>query len=139
MRRTSAAPVRSRDPGPIVWKRTWVDDRPAAYGVAGDGLPVLFLHGWALGHHTYRGVIQRIAAQGCQVFAPAPARVRAAPPTCPSDEFTPGRLRRAGSTASSRPCGVDEQVVVVGHSFGGGVAIRLAYDYPGASCGRWCS
>ena len=28
--------------------------------------------------------------------------------------------------------GVDEPVVVVGHSFGGGVAIRLAHDYPDA-------
>src|SRR5882757_3172706 len=58
------------DPGPIVWRRAFVDDRPAAYGVIGHGLPVLFLHGWALGHHSYREVVRRIAAQGCQVHAP---------------------------------------------------------------------
>src|SRR5436305_14810824 len=59
------------DPGPIVWKRAFVDDRPAAYGVIGHGLPVLFLHGWALGRHSYRAVLRRIAVQGCRVFAPA--------------------------------------------------------------------
>src|SRR5215204_74391 len=59
------------DPGPIVWKRAFVDGRRAAYGVIGHGLPVLFLHGWALGHHSYRAVLRRIAAQGCQVYAPA--------------------------------------------------------------------
>src|SRR5690349_9627101 len=65
------APARLPDPGPIVWKRAFVDGRPAAYGVIGHGLPVLFLHGWALGHHSYRRVVHRIAAQGCQVYAPA--------------------------------------------------------------------
>ena len=29
---------------PLSWKRTWVDNRPAHYGVAGEGLPVVFLH-----------------------------------------------------------------------------------------------
>ena len=38
-----------------------MDDRPAFYGVAGEGMPVVLLHGWALGHHTYRRVMQRIA------------------------------------------------------------------------------
>ena len=45
-------------------KRTWVQGRPAAYSVAGQGLPVVFLHGWALAQHTYRSVVERIAAQG---------------------------------------------------------------------------
>ena len=29
-----------------------------------------------------------------------------------------------------RAVGVEEKVVVVGHSFGGGVAMRFAHDYP---------
>jgi pimeloyl-ACP methyl ester carboxylesterase len=56
---------------PLVWKRTRVDGREARYAVIGEGLPVLFLHGWALAHHTYRGVVTRIATRGCRVFVPA--------------------------------------------------------------------
>ena len=56
---------------PVVWKRTWVDERPAMYGVAGEGLPVVILHGWGLAHHAYKGAIQRLVAQGCRVYAPA--------------------------------------------------------------------
>ena len=40
----------------LVWTRTFVDGRPALYGAAGEGLPVVFLHGWALGSHTYNPV-----------------------------------------------------------------------------------
>ena len=66
------APERARRRSlPVVWKRTWVDDRPAFYGLAGEGMPVVLLHGWALGHHTYRAVIGRIAAQGCQSWVAA--------------------------------------------------------------------
>jgi hypothetical protein len=39
--------------GPVVWKRTWVQDRPAQYGVVGEGMPVVFAHGWALGQHSF--------------------------------------------------------------------------------------
>ena len=49
---------------PVVWKRTWVDERPAMYGVAGEGLPVVILHGWGLAHHAYKGAIERLVAQG---------------------------------------------------------------------------
>jgi pimeloyl-ACP methyl ester carboxylesterase len=118
------------DPGPIVWKRAFVDDRPAAYGVIGHGLPVLFLHGWALGHHSYRSVVRRIAAQGCQVHAPA-LPGSGATADLPAGEVTLegyGRWARRFLDAVH----VDEPVVVMGHSFGGGVAIRLAHDYPEA-------
>ena len=40
-----AATARGREDH-LVWKRATVDGRQALYGVAGEGLPVLFLHGW---------------------------------------------------------------------------------------------
>ena len=118
------------DPGPIVWKRAHVDDRPAAYGVIGRGLPVLFLHGWGLGQHSYRSVVERIAAQGCEVYAPA------LPGSSGTADLPSGEVTLAGYATWARrflaAVHMDEQVVVMGHSFGGGVAIRLAHDYPEA-------
>src|SRR4051812_4175493 len=61
----------------FAWRRAWVDDRPVLYGVAGPAIsdttamPVLFLHGWALGVRSYRRSIDRLVALGCQVYAPA--------------------------------------------------------------------
>jgi pimeloyl-ACP methyl ester carboxylesterase len=111
----------------VVSKRTWVQGRPAAYSVAGEGLPVVLLHGWALAHHTYRGVIEAIADQGCRVIAPA----------MPGFGGTSGLPDAAFSMVGYgnwvaellRVLEVDEPAVVVGHSFGGGVAVRYAHDH----------
>jgi pimeloyl-ACP methyl ester carboxylesterase len=110
------------------WRRTWIDDRPAFYGVVGEGLPVLFLHGWALGQHSYKEVASRIAAQGCQVWAPAlPGFGGSA--DLPRSEFSiAGYGRWVG--AFVKALGIEERLVVTGHSFGGGVAVRFAHDHP---------
>jgi pimeloyl-ACP methyl ester carboxylesterase len=114
--------------GPVVWKRTWVQDRPAQYGMIGEGLPVVFAHAWALAQHSYKAVLHRLADQGCQVFAPA----------LPGFGGTPGLPRQDFSLAGYaawleefvRAVGIEEKVVLVGHSFGGGVTIRVAHDFP---------
>ena len=110
----------------FVTKRTFVQDRPAAYGVAGAGMPVLFLHGWALGHHTYKSVVRRIAADGCAVYAPALPGFGGTS-DLPGDDFS---MAGYGQWINDflDAIGVDEPVVVVGHSFGGGVATRFAHD-----------
>src|SRR5579864_8963886 len=63
------APSASNDH--LVWHHTTVDGRLALYGVAGEGMPVVFLHGWALGQHAYRRALKRLAHLGCRVYAPA--------------------------------------------------------------------
>jgi pimeloyl-ACP methyl ester carboxylesterase len=98
------------------------------YGVVGEGMPVLLLHGWALGQHSYKGVMRRIAAQGARVIGPA----------LPGFGGTPDLPRRSFSLGGYARWVVEfldvlkvtDKVVVVGHSFGGGVAIRLAHDHP---------
>jgi pimeloyl-ACP methyl ester carboxylesterase len=123
-----ASPVQPARPGPVVWKRTRVQDRPAHYGIIGDGLPVIFVHGWALAQHSYRAVLHRLAAQGCCVIAPALPGFGGTP-DLPHEVF-----HLAGYAAwleeFIRAVEIDEKVVMVGHSFGGGVAIRTAHDHP---------
>ena len=112
----------------VVNQRTWVQGKPAAYSVAGEGLPVVLLHGWALAQHTYRKVIEAIAEQGCLVIAPS----------LPGFGGT-GDLHGDAFSMSGYAkwvaelldvLDINEPAVLVGHSFGGGVAIKLAHDMP---------
>jgi pimeloyl-ACP methyl ester carboxylesterase len=111
----------------VVSKRTWVQGKPAAYSVAGEGMPVLLLHGWALAHHTYRGVIETIAAQGCRVLAPAMPGFGGTGGLAGSAFSMSGYARWVAEFLQVLE--IDEPAVVMGHSFGGGVAIRLAYEH----------
>jgi pimeloyl-ACP methyl ester carboxylesterase len=127
----SAEPVERPGAGPadqplFVTKRTVVQQRSAVYAVAGAGMPVLFLHGWALAHHTYKGVVRRIAADGCTVYAPALPGFGGTADLVGDDFSMAGYARWITDFLDA--VDVHEPVVVVGHSFGGGVAIRFAHD-----------
>src|ERR1035438_2033361 len=60
-----------RDASWLTWRRTTVGGRSALYGEAGEGPPVLFLHGWGLDHKVYKRALSRLAAAGVHVLAPA--------------------------------------------------------------------
>jgi len=112
----------------MVWHRTTVSGRPATYGVVADGRPVLFLHGWGLSHRSYRHGLERLVGHGVRVIAPAlPGFGGTAP--LPEDQ-----LSLAGYAAwvaeFLNELRVDEPVTLVGHSFGGGVALKTAHDHP---------
>ncbi len=112
----------------LVWRTAYVGGRKVNYGLAGAGRPVLFLHGWALGRHAYKRSLKRLVRLGCQVYAPA----------------LPGFSGSSGLSALSwnladygawvdgflDAVGIDEPVLAIGHSFGGGVATKLAHDFP---------
>ncbi len=112
----------------VVQKRTFVQGRPAAYSVAGSGMPVVFLHGWGLADHTYRSVIAAIASQGCRVIAPAMPGFGGTHDLPKQDFSIAGYGRWVADLLHALD--VCEPAVAVGHSFGGGVAIRLARDHP---------
>ena len=113
----------------LVTTEVIVGGRPASYASGGRGLPVLFLHGWGLDHHAYERALRRLTARGCRVLAPS----------------LPGFGQTAELPWSQRTVtgyadwvtqfldvvGIDEPVLVLGHSFGGGVATKFAYDHPG--------
>ena len=83
-------------PDHLVWKRTEVDGRSAHYGEAGEGLPVLFLHGWGLGQHAYKRALKRLVALGCRVLAPAQPGFGGTPDLPSADFSMPGYARWVG-------------------------------------------
>ncbi len=132
--RTGSVPAAERftareGDGHLQWRHIEVRGRTVQYGVAGKGLPILFLHGWALGQHSYKRPLKRLVQLGCRVYAPA------LPGFGGSDDLPADQVSMAGYAAAVaefvEAVGLDEPVLAVGHSFGGGVAIQLAHDFPG--------
>jgi pimeloyl-ACP methyl ester carboxylesterase len=88
----------------------------------------VFLHGWGLSHRAYRGSVKHLAAMGLRVLAPAlPGFSGTA--GLPGDECTLSGYA-AWVSAFLDELGVEEPVMLVGHSFGGGVAIVTAHEHP---------
>lgn len=112
----------------LAWERAEVEGCGVVYGVAGDGPPLLFLHGWGLGYRSYRHSLEILARHGARVYAPALPGFGGTPALSAADRSIDGYARWAMRFLDA--VGVDEPVALVGHSFGGGVAIRLAHDHP---------
>lgn len=123
----------------LVWRSAVVDGRRALYGEAGgptsthdrgdrQTLDVVFLHGWGLGQHAYKRALKRLVHLGCRVLAPA------LPGFGGSAELPPERRDLPGYGAwvdgFCAAVGLEHPAVVIGHSFGGGVAIQFAHDHP---------
>lgn len=109
------------------WHRTTLDGHTAFYGDAGQGPPVVFIHGWGLTAKAYAHVLPRLAASGVRVIAPAlPGFGRSAPLQGP---YTFERFAKWMDELLEH-VGVDEPAVLIGHSFGGGVATATAWHHP---------
>ncbi|HTZ08002.1 MAG TPA: alpha/beta fold hydrolase [Acidimicrobiales bacterium] len=112
----------------LTWRTIEVGGQPAVYGQAGEGAPVVFLHGWGLDHRVYKRALGRLVAGGAHVIAPAlPGFGGTA--SLPAPEQTLAGY--AGWVVRFLDAvGVGEPVELLGHSFGGGVAILVAHDHP---------
>jgi pimeloyl-ACP methyl ester carboxylesterase len=100
----------------------------AASGHHSRELPVLFLHGWGVGPHSYGAPLANLQELGCQVMAPALPGFGGAPALGDRDCNFSGYARWAASYLDSLE--IEGPVTLIGHSFGGGVAVQLASDHP---------
>jgi pimeloyl-ACP methyl ester carboxylesterase len=112
----------------VSWQVASMEEGDFNYAVAGEGLPVLFLHGWGVSHKTYKAAIASLASLGCKVVAPALPGFGGAPKlTHQERSFS---LYAGWAMRFLEAVGVSDSPVVIGHSFGGGIAIQVAHDYP---------
>lgn len=112
----------------LSWHEVTIGGARTRYASGGDGPPVLFLHGWALGNRAYRRPLRRLIRRGCRVYAPA------LPGLGGTDDLPAHAQNINGygwwASAFLDAVGVTEPVLVIGHSFGGAVAIGLAHAHP---------
>ena len=122
---TAAAPKTD-----LEWLRITVSGRTASYGLAGTGTgpAVVFLHGWGLSNRTYQSALKRLVNAGMRVYAPALPGFGGTADLPRDERDLPGFGRWVDAFLNT--IGVDEPVTLVGHSFGGGVAIQTAHDCP---------
>lgn len=108
----------------------WVRDRPTRYLSAGTGHPVLFVHGWALSEHSYETALRRLVSAGAHVYAPALPGFGGTPALPTRERSLAGYAQWLADFLAE--VGVTTPVTVIGHSFGGGVALQFAHDHPEA-------
>src|SRR4051812_4413390 len=110
---------------PLVRKSRVVHGHRHAFVLAGDGPPLLLLHGIGNSAQTWAGVIEKLAAQHT-VLAPDLLGHG-------SSDKPRGDYSLAGYANGMRDLlsVLDlEQATVVGHSLGGGIALQFAYQFP---------
>jgi pimeloyl-ACP methyl ester carboxylesterase len=110
------------------WRDVVVGGHRTRYLVGGHGPTVVFLHGWGLAHSTYRRSLDHLAANGVRVYAPAMPGFGGTRELSDAEFTLAGYARWVSDFI--RAVGIEEPVTMVGHSFGGGVALRTAYDFP---------
>jgi pimeloyl-ACP methyl ester carboxylesterase len=94
---------------------------------AGQGDPLLFLHGWGLTPRSYASAVVGLCEVGFRILAPSLPGFGGSRPLRPCAGIGKYAERVAGLIDVLDP---EKPCFVVGHSFGGGVALRLAHDRP---------
>lgn len=112
----------------LQWRSTAIDGRAARYAVGGAGPPVLFLHGWGLSGQAYSRPLRQLVRTGVRVYAPALPGFGGTARLPMKQRTLDGYARWVGQFVET--IGLSRPVTVVGHSFGGGVAIASAYLDP---------
>ncbi len=99
-----------------------------SYLSMGSGDPLLFLHGWGLSPRTYATALRRLVRAGVRVVAPTLPGFGASARLPWSAVSMPAYAAQVASFVDTLDLG--KPAFVMGHSFGGGVALQLAHDRP---------
>lgn len=114
--------------GKLRYRETVVAGRPVRYLYGGHGPSVVFLHGWGVANRTYERALSAVVARGARVYAPT------MPGFGGSEKLDGDQIGLADYAEwvgrFIRAVRSPTPVILVGHSFGGGVAIRVAHDFP---------
>jgi pimeloyl-ACP methyl ester carboxylesterase len=121
-------PTVSRPVPAAEWRTVVVEGARVRLMEVGRGEPLLFLHGWGLSPRAYRDGVTRLSACGVRVLAPAlPGFGGSDGPPLTGVDLDAYADRIAALLDSLQ---LERPAFVVGHSLGGGVAIRLATRRP---------
>ncbi|MBY8857401.1 alpha/beta hydrolase [Nocardia sp. CA2R105] len=120
-------PAQLRSPG-LRWRSIPVDGRITRYAVGGRGPLVLFLHGWGVGGRAYVRPLEQLVRIGVRVYAPALPGFGGTASLPAEQRNLAGYARWVGHFVDAIE--LTRPVTLVGHSFGGGVAIETAHDLP---------
>jgi len=107
-------------------KKISIDGLEVNYKIAGKGPAILILHGWGRGSDSYIQVMEDIAKKGYQVVVPdLPGFGESQAPTSAwgVDEYV------AFTRMFSERLNL-ETIVLLGHSFGGQIALKFALKHP---------
>ncbi|MBH0122918.1 alpha/beta fold hydrolase [Rhodococcus sp. CX] len=108
------------------WSTVHVDARAEMCGVLGRGTPVVFLPECGSTPWTYRHALATLA-RSARVYAPAIPGFAAAPGSPLEERMLADCSSWLGRFLEAAGLG---PVTLVGHSFGGALAIRAAHDHP---------
>src|ERR1700712_858171 len=109
------------------WRRVEVEGAPIELFEAGEGDPLLFLHGWGLTPRAYSDAVLRLCGAGVRVIAPSLPGFGGSAALGLRADLADYAHRIARLLEVLDP---DRPVFVVGHSLGGGIALQLALDRP---------
>lgn len=96
-----------------------------SYREAGDGPPLVLLHGITSSSETWTPVIERLARRFRVI---APDLLGHGESAKPRGDYSPGAY--AGGVRDLLAALGHDRVTIVGHSLGGGVAMQFAYMFP---------
>lgn len=130
LRRRSAALPRPAVVAPetLRWRSVVVQGRRVSYGEAGDGPVLVFLHGWGIGYRSYKAGLAHLVGLGFRVLAPGLPGLGGTADLPSGERTLQGYARWLAGFLDA--LGVAGPVTLVGHSFGGGVAIATAHASP---------
>lgn len=104
--------------------KTVIDEKELFYKVAGEGKPLLIVHGWGASSMSWMGIVEEMAGKGYKLIIPdLPGFGKSSSP----DE-TWGTESYA-SIISKLIKELDlKDFYLLGHSFGGGISLRIATE-----------